>query len=268
MTQTTNEAKAKSDANQLLQDWCKEDAAAIEQMTLEKKLNPDQVKKLRVEKANKQASRVQALLMLAEPLVMVLANQAGSLRGADKDAAVKQVAELLKTMPEDDREQHIRRIAKAAQTELATLRALAKPAKKGKKDDDDGDAEGERITGGWINNHLIELVFDPMKVKTWFAVRYPDGRVDQHVEKVNIEGRTLRPIWPNSILTKNGVRMPSEIYDKPLSEKELMTITRSHINKYFDFGGNDFFEQLAPQFVPFTYFADAFMDLCGNDSPG
>jgi hypothetical protein len=235
MTQTPSEPAAKTDANQLLQDWKKEKLSTEEQ-----------------------TKRVKSLLIMADPLVMIMASQAGSLRGAEKDDAVKQIAELIRAMPEEDREQHIRKIAKAAKEDLATFRALTKPKKAAKKEDDDGEAE--RITGGWINEHLIEIAFDSVKCQTFFAVRYPDGRVDPHVEKVTIEGKTYKPIWPNSILTKNGVRLPNEIYDKPLSEKELMTITKTHINTYFDFGSNDFFEELAPQFVPFTYFADAFME--------
>jgi len=206
-----------------------------------------------------QKIRIRALLGLSKPLIIAVSEQVGQMPDEDKRLGIYRLVDLLRELDEKDREFYLRRVAKKAGSTVADLRGLLKSGeKKGTKTE--SDVEPDRITGGWVQGHLLELVFDPIKVATWFAVRYPDGRVDPHVEKITIEGRTLAPIWPNSILIKNGVRMPTEIYEKPLPEKELLAITKGHIYKYFDFGSNDFFEELSPQYVGFTYFADAFME--------
>jgi hypothetical protein len=208
---------------------------------------------------DEQKTRIRALLGLSKPLIMVVAEQVGQMPEEDKRLGVYRLVDLLRELDGNDREFYLRRVTKKSGTTVSDLRGLLKSGEK-KAGKTESEGEPERTTGGWINGHLLELVFDKEKMKTWFAVRYPDGRVDPHVEKLSIEGRLYAPIWPNSILIKNGVRMPSEIYDKPLPEKELLAITRKHIFNYFDFGSDDFFEELTPQFVMFSYFADAFME--------
>jgi hypothetical protein len=228
--------EGKKDANQLLQEWGSEGVALDDQRAL-----------------------VQAMLSGAKPLVIHVAESIGEMDEDDRRLGIARLLDIMREMEEKDREFYIRTIAKKAKSTLADLRGMLKAGEKS-----EGKAtykpEPTRITGGWLSGHLLELVFDPIKIETWFAVRYPDGKVDPHVTEIVIEGHPYAPIWPNSILMKNGVRMPSEIYDKPLSERELLAITKSHIRKYFDFGNNDFFEEVTPQFVFFSYFADAFME--------
>jgi hypothetical protein len=210
--------------------------------------------------AGEQRERIRALLGMASPLILMQAKQVGQLPEADKQPGIQHLAAMLKEMPEGQREFYVRLVAREAETSLSLLRGQLKASTNGKNGHTAVEDEPERTTGGWINGHLVELLYDPEKMRTSFAVRYPDGRVEAHVEKVSIEGRTYGPIWTNSILTKNGVRVASEVYDAPLSEKELLGIIRGHIAQYFDFGSNDFFEEISPQFVLFSYFADAFME--------
>jgi hypothetical protein len=205
-----------------------------------------------------QAEQVRARLALAQPLILTLAREAAGLQGVDQDEAMKGVLSLARTMSEADYGYYEKRLSKALGMGITSMRGMARP--KSKKKTERGDGEPQRVAGGWIGGTLLELVFDPVKIQTWFAVRYPDGRVEPYVERVEINGTVYMPTWPNSIMTKHGVRFPSQIYDRPLPEKELLAITRAHVMKFFDFGSDDFFKELAPHFVPYTYFADAFME--------
>ena len=225
------------DANELLQDWRKDERPIEEQKAI-----------------------VTAMLSGATPLVIHVAEQLGKMTEDDRRIGFGRLLDIMRQMDDESREYYIRSIAKKSKSTLADLRGMLKAGDKAEAKGKKEYREPERVTGGWIGGHLLELVFDPVKIDTWFAVRYPDGRVDPYVTEIDIEGNLYAPIWPNSILTKNGVRMPSKIYDKPLTEKELLSITRRHIRKFFDFGNQDFFEELTPQFVMFSYFADAFME--------
>lgn len=225
------------DANELLQVWRKDERSIDEQRAI-----------------------VQAMLSGAKPLVIHVAEELGQMTEDDRRIGFGRLLDIMRQMDDESREFYIRSIAKKSKSTLADLRGMLKAGEKSDAKGKKEYREPERITGGWIGGHLLELVFDPVKIDTWFAVRYPDGKVEPYITEIEIEGNLYAPIWPNSILTKNGVRMPSKIYDKPLSEKELLSITKRHIRKYFDFGNQDFFEELAPQFVMFSYFADAFME--------
>src|SRR3989304_5405055 len=128
---------------------------------------------------------------------------------------------------------------------------------KKKGDDDD---EPIFTTGGWIKHHLVELFYKPNEFRTYLAVRYPDGQVSDLMEKVMIDGRKYVPIYPTSVILKGIVSLPTEL-GKEMSEDELLAITRLQINRYFDFGGDDFFSEVSPLYVPFTYIYDGFMEV-------
>ena len=139
------------------------------------------------------------------------------------------------------------------------LKALNGNGKK-KKDEDEEESEPIFTAGGWINHHLVELFYKPDERKTYLAVRMPDGTISELQERIMIDKQKYLPIPPNSTITKRTVRLPSEIGEEK-SEDELLFMTKSHINRYFDFGGNDFFQEVSPMYVPFSYIYDGFMEV-------
>jgi hypothetical protein len=165
---------------------------------------------------SEQSGQMQARLALAQPLILAMAREATKLQGVDQDEAVKGVLTLARNMSEADYGYYEKRLSKALGMGITSMRGMARPKSKKKAGKDEGDPK--RVAGGWIGGHLLELVFDPEKIHTWFAVRYPDGRVEPYVEKVEINGALYAPMWPNSIMTKHAVRFPSKIYDHPLPE--------------------------------------------------
>lgn len=233
ITQQSEEVKI--DANQLLQDW----------------------KRLEISEAE-QVSRVRAWLTLSKPLIVKLAEQAGAADEIEKRDAIKKVVDLARTLNDDDREFYARRLAKAMKMQLSEWRGQVKVQKNGKEASNSEDVI--RTAGGWIQHHLVELFFDREKMRTLLAVRYPDGRVSDLMDHVVIEGKTYKPIFPTSTMIKKIVLMPSELGEQ-MSEDELLALTSAHINKYFDFGADKFFEELTPLYVPFTYNYDAFTEV-------
>lgn len=232
----TPPVSAKIDANMLLQAWVKNGVSLDEQKV-----------------------KVQSMLRASRPLISVLADRVGGLDPQDKPEAAKVVIELLKTMEGTERDIWLGTVSKTMGLNKADLaRSFSKNGKKHDTDDDDG--EPIFTAGGWIQKHLVELLYDHERMRTAFCVRYPDGRIDEWAEKVMIEGKKYVPIQPNSTLKKKVVLLPKEMGES-LQEHELLDVVRNHIHKYFDFGSDSFFEELSPLYVLFTYLYDAFMEV-------
>lgn len=235
------EREKKLDANQLLQDW-KRDGVA-----------PDE-----------QRANVRVLLAAATPLIVKMAERIGDPshnNGAIKDEddrreAVQQVVRMGRLMGDEFRF-YEKRIAKAMGMGTVELRGLV-TKKKGATDEEEG--EPIPTAGGWIQKHLVEIWFDPEKMRTGFAVRYPNGNIDEFCDSIKIEGQKYVPIYPNSTITKKTVLLPSGMGEQ-FQEHELLSMIKAHIFKYFDFGSDAFFEELTPFYVLFTYLYDAFMEV-------
>jgi hypothetical protein len=230
------ESNGKIDANALLQAWVKEGVSLDEQK-----------------------AKVQSLLRTSRPLISIVAERVGEMEAQDKPEGAKVVIELLKTMEGTERDIWLGTVAKTTGLNKADLAKSF--SKNGKKHDSDDD-EGEPIfsAGGWIQKHLVELLYDPERMRTAFCVRFPDGKIEEWADKVVIEGRKYVPIPPNSTLKKKVVLLPKEMGER-LQEAELLDVVRNHIHKYFDFGSDSFFEELSPLYVLFTYLYDAFMEV-------
>lgn len=235
-----NSEGVKIDANQLLQDWR---GASV----------PD----------DEQASRVWGWLTLSKTLVETLAAEAGMARETERNDAVKKVIDLARTLQDDDREMYARKLAKAMKMGLSEWRSLVKPPKTGREADREDEAI--RTTGGWINHHLVELFYDQDKARFLLAVKYPDGRVSDLMDRTVIEGKDYKPInlsdpRADAAAGKNLVFLPSALGEQ-MTEEELLALTFAHIHKYFDFGADRFFEAFTPNYIPFTYTYDAFSEV-------
>ena len=232
--------KAK-DANAQLQEWVKKGVAPAEQ-----------------------ARQAEGWLRAARPFVFCRAEEIGGIENvSEKNDALGAFfkGEVL-ALSEQDRAGFKDELCDElgiTKTQWAErLKALNGNGKK-KKDEED-ESEPIFTAGGWINHYLVELFYKPDERRTYLAMRKPDGEITDLQERLMIGDQKYLPMPPNSTITKRTVRLPSEIGEEK-SEDELLEMTKKHINRYFDFGGNDFFEEISPLYVPFSYIYDAFMEV-------
>ncbi len=126
-----------------------------------------------------------------------------------------------------------------------------------KRKQDEADDEPVFSTGGWLFEHFLGLEYDPEKDKTFFAVRYPDGDVEDKVEKIKLNNQLIVPMSANNIIRKRVILLPSELTDLS-EEKELLFAIRVHNDKYFDFGADETFQQLCMIYPFFTFLSRQF----------
>ena len=212
--------------------------------------------------ADEQADQVKVRLAIAQPAVLAMAIEAERLRGVERDEAVKQIAELARGMASEDYAHYEKKIAKALDLTQTSFRQIVKSKKGKKNDDNEEEDEGEPIetTGGFMQEYLLELLYDPARMRTSLAVRHPDGHLEI-ANSITIQNRKYVAVYPNTIITKGVVLLPSELPDEIPSEAELLAIIHAHLRKYFDFGSDEFFEQLCTYYVLFSYLYDGFQTL-------
>jgi hypothetical protein len=235
---SVKDAKVK-DANAQLQEWVK------------KGISPDE-----------QARHAQALLENAKPFIVYWAEQIGEIQNSTEkvDAMNDFFKNGVAQLTPDDRAGfkeplcEALRIRSSQWTErLKNLNGGGK--KKNEKSEDDD--EPIYITGGWLFEHFIGLEYDPDEDKTFFAVRFPDGHVEDRLERVKIGNRKYMPIQANNIIRKRVILLPSELGELS-NEGELLFAIKAHNSRYFDFGTDETFEQLCMIYPFFTYLARQF----------
>jgi hypothetical protein len=126
-----------------------------------------------------------------------------------------------------------------------------------KKKADEEDDEPVFSTGGWIFDYFLGLEYDPDQDKTFFAVRRPDGSVEDRVERIKIQDVKYLPMPVNNIIKKRVILLPSEMTELR-DEGDLLFAIKAHNARYFDFGADETFEQLCMIYPFFTYLARQF----------
>lgn len=224
------------DVNAQLQEWTK------------KGLKPDD-----------QARQVQSWLQSAKPFIFFWADEIGQLSNAnEKSDALK---DFFKTgvaqLSPDDRMAFKDDLCQAINISKGQWAERLKNLNGHKKKDEEDRDEPIFITGGWFFDHFIALEYDQEEDRTFFAVRYPDGRVEDRLERVKISDRTYMPMPTNNIIRKRVILLPSEMSELR-DERDLLFAIKVHNARYFDFGSDETFEQLCMIYPFFTYLARQF----------
>src|SRR3990172_4118912 len=200
----------KIDANDLLKTWRKEQVSF-----------DDQVKK------------ATSLLTLSKPLVSAVAEQVGYLTEDNKADGLKRVAELLKTIPENERTFWVTRAAKLMKVGVTSLQGMVKPSKNGKNGKDEKEHMPEMETlGGYFRNPenptegwLVDMMFDKATQKALFAYRNPAGDIGE-AKSLDIYGTRYFP-KVDAFVRKGVVVFPSAL--GPLKKtSELLQIHEEH----------------------------------------
>lgn len=233
-------SRSVKDANAQLQEWTK------------KGVKPDE-----------QARQAGLWLNAAKPFILYWAEEIGSISNHNEKADA--LSDFFKTgvaqLSPDDRIAFKDDLCAAAGIKSGqwTERIKSLNGHKKKSQEEDSD-EPIFVTGGWLFEHFLGLEYDPDEDKTYFAVRFPDGRVEDRQLWVKIQNRKYVPIQPNNIIRKRVILLPSEMTEL-YGEKELLKSIEIHNDRYFDFGADETFKQLCTIYPFFTYLANQFRTL-------
>ncbi len=211
--------------------------------------------------AKDQERQVQMWLANAKPWIVVWAQDIGEI--SNLSAKTEALNDFFKNgvaqLSADDRAGFKDAICEAAGIKSTQWNDRLKNlnGKVKKKGDDEEDDEPVFSTGGWMFDWFLGLEYDPDQDKTFFAVRKPDGTVEDRVEKVTIQNVRVRPMPANNIIRKRVILLPSEMGEL-LPERDLLFAIKAHNARYFDFGADETFEQLCMVYPFFTYLARQF----------
>lgn len=231
------------DVNAQLQAWVKE------------KVSPE-----------KQSVKVQSWIKNAQPYIVRWAEEVGEIENlSDKAKALNEFFKNgVAALDVDDRAGFREVLCNSLQIKATEWRERTAPIREKEREVKSrdrkakGDDEDHTIsTGGWLFDHLVGLEYDGDEDKTYFAVRYPDGRVEDHVQKLEIEKRIYVPQPPNNIIRKRILLLPSQMTELR-SEEELLFATRAHNYKYFDCGSDETLEHLLMIYPLYSYMASQF----------
>ena len=211
-------------------------------------------------KPEDQARQVDAWLRSAKPFILVWASDIGCIENVN--AKTEALNDFFKNgvaqLSQDDRAGFKDALVEALQIKSGQwserVKGLNGHKKKGQDDDDD---EPTYVTGGWLFEHFIGLEYDQDEDKTYFAVRFPDGHVEDRLERLMIGKQKFKPMPTNNIIRKRVILLPSEMSDLR-SEEELLFAIKAHNARYFDFGADETFEQLCMIYPFFTYLSRQF----------
>jgi hypothetical protein len=227
------------DANAQLQEWQKKNVKPAEQI-----------------------KSVETWLDAARPFILVWAEDIGDLKNvSDKAEALTDFFKNgVATLSVDDRSGYRDALIDALKIKSTQWTERIKQLNGGGKKKDKGDDEGEPIytTGGWIFEHFCGLEYDPETERTYLAVRFPDGHIEDRLERFVTQDRKFVPMPANNIIRKKVILLPTQMNEQVSDEGDLLFAIRAHNAKYFDFGDDETFEQLCMIYPFFTYLARQF----------
>ena len=204
-----------------------------------------------------QAEVVNFVLKESIPYYSVVVKWAGSVDGPERQEAIREAVEVISEIPPLKREMLRDEISKPMGLSWTQLKAvLAQVEKEGvspsKKREPD---EEVFIPGGYIDEHLIEMIYEPSEHTTAFVVRYPDGNVDV-VDHIDLNDVRYYPLEPETRILKEQVILFPSKFPKPAPVLELVEVVQRFIHDFLDI--DLYYEQLAAWYVLFTWLYDAF----------
>jgi hypothetical protein len=133
-----------------------------------------------------------------------------------------------------------------------------KAKKDGQGDDDEDESPEEKIIflGGYLHEHLVDLVYDEPKQALRYAVRYPNGKVEV-VPHLDLQGKRYWPGFSDAAITKGALLLPDR-FGPELDEVELVKKIDRFIYDYFDFGSDKFFPRMSDYYIMLSWMADVF----------
>jgi len=213
-----------------------------------------------------QAIKVQGWLKSAQPFIVRWAEDIGKIDNLNDKT--KMLNEFFKAgvaaLDADDRASFREVLCDALRIKstewrerTASIREKEQDEKKKARKAGGNDEDATISTGGWLFDHFLGLEYDASEDKTYLAVRFPDGHLEDRVERLDINGRIFIPQPPNNIIRKRILLLPSGMTELK-TEEELLFATKAHNYKYFDCGSDETLEHLLMIYPLYTYMASQF----------
>jgi len=205
-----------------------------------------------------QVEALRKILDVAEPIVLLMARQAGAMRGAKKDHAVERAIGVVANMDNTRRAMYRLQIADALGITVREFNNLVTTERKEKTNTEDGEGPTvfEETLGGWFPNGdgkkgwLIEYLYDREADKAILAYRDPDGRVGT-APHLDIQGIRYVPVREDEIIKQGGVLFASEL-GALKSTRELVGMVELFLHRNFLLD-NPFDYKLAAYYVMLTW---------------
>lgn len=212
-----------------------------------------------------QLEETRAALDGARPIVLLMAEEAGGLKGAKREALIKRTAAAISRMERTTLVDHRLQLSQAlypgSGQGLRQLNALLTAGEKDKKEDENGKPmDFVETVGGWFSQDgktgwLLEYLYDGNTGKAALAYRDPNGNVGQ-AAFLDIGGIRYIPKPPNDLIKSGGIVFPSALGELK-STRELVAIVEMFISSYFIFD-NKFDYRLTAYYVLLTWCFDCF----------
>jgi DNA primase len=210
-----------------------------------------------------QNSQVNSLLRDALTYVETFCQAAEMMEGAVKVKAIAAALDLVGKIPADYISQFSKRIgpylemsAGKVESEWKKKQSKKKAADDGEDSDEDSPSVREVYYGGYLHEHLVDLVYDEERQAVRFAVRYPSGKFDV-VPHLDLKGIRYFPGDADVAITKGALLLP-KILGPELDEVQLVKKIDKFIYDYYDFGGDRFYPRVSAYYVMLSWLADVF----------
>lgn len=207
---------------------------------------------------------VRKVLDDSEPIVMVMARNVGSLKGAARDKALERAVKVIARMNPLQLTARRKALADAMEFQLREFNAMIGVERKEKVDnDDERHIDITPTLGGWYpvdgsdgkKGYLIEQLWDLETGKGSMAWRDPEGKVSSG-KYVDVNGIRYVPVEDDDIIKQGGVLFSSEL--APLKDtKELVAIIELFLQRYFLLD-NKLEYKLGAYYVLLTWLYDCF----------
>ena len=159
------------------------------------------------------AERLQSeVLDCAEPLVMAIAGWAGKKKGVSRDKSQRFALSVIARLNDVEMSQYRTELCKALGTTVREMTNLLKTIAANEQKEK---LQGEPVYtwGGYIDEWLVEYLYDVGTDQAWLAWRDPDGVIGSG-ESIDINGRRYLPYPPTHTMAISGITFPSAVGDK------------------------------------------------------
>lgn len=170
------------------------------------------------------------VLDCAEPLVMAIAAWAGKKKGVSRDKSQRFALGVIARLNDVEMSQYRAELCKALGITLREMTNLLKTIAANEQKEK---LQGEPVYtwGGYIDEWLIEYLYDVTMDQAWLAWRDPDGVIGSG-ESIDIEGKRYLPYPPTHTMSTSGIIFPSAVGEKK-SIRELTAYIEMFLNRIY-----------------------------------